>query len=69
MPNHINQKTQFENPVMEAKKQHNQEAPAASQPGLTPSGNHQTSIFLPRASPAFVHAHVYLFIYCLPQLR
>ncbi|XP_047662885.1 membrane-associated guanylate kinase, WW and PDZ domain-containing protein 3a isoform X1 [Tachysurus fulvidraco] len=45
---HINQKTQFENPVMEAKKQHNQEAPTASQPGLMPSGNHQTSIFLPQ---------------------
>lgn len=35
---------------MEAKKKHNQEVPMASQPGLTPPGNKQTTttlIFLP----------------------
>lgn len=35
---HINQKTQFENPVMETRTRHNQEAPMASQPGLASSG-------------------------------
>lgn len=34
---HINQKTQFENPVMEARMKHNPVAPMASQPGLIPS--------------------------------